>query len=262
MDKKLLLLIISIIIISCKENIKKEEIVKSEPVKVIEKEPEPKIEVKKTIKPTYNFGKNLVLGKFNYKKDTSFVKVDTKHSTKSLFLNKEVYSAFKKMYEDAKQSGVSLKIVSGTRSFTEQRYIWERKWEKYKNLKPLDRAKKILEYSSMPTSSRHHWGTDMDINNLNNSYFLTGKGKKEYDWLIAHGNSYGFYQVYTEKNNGRTGYNLEKWHWSYLPLAKIYLNYYNENISYDDIKGFKGSELAKDINIINDYVNGIAIKAK
>lgn len=212
--------------------------------------------------PAPIFTKDFILGKFNYKKDTNFIKVKTIHSSKALYLNKEVYTAFQKMHTHAKQDGVNLTIISGTRSFMEQKYIWERKWEKYKNLTPIKRAKKILEYSSMPSSSRHHWGTDMDINNLNNSYFEKGKGKKEYNWLINNGNEYGFYQVYTSKNNGRTGYNLEKWHWSFLPLASNYLDFYNKNISNKDITGFKGSQLALETNIIEAYVNGISNKAK
>ena len=43
------------------------------------------------------------------------------------------------------------------------------------------------------------------------------------------------------KRIGRTGYNLEKWHWSYLPLASKYLEFYNKKISYTmtlmDLKG-------------------------
>ena len=98
----------------------------------------------------------------------------------------------------------------------------------------------------MPTTSRHHWGTDIDLNSLSNSYFEQGKGKKEYEWLIENANKYGFYQVYTSKENGRTGYNLEKWHWSYLPLASEYLKFYNANITYKDISGFKGSEYSEE----------------
>ena len=73
---------------------------------------------------------------------------------------------------------IQLIIVSGTRNFKEQKAIWNRKWNRYNNLKSIDRIKKILEYSSMPSTSRHHWGTDLDLNNLNNSYFTSGKGKK------------------------------------------------------------------------------------
>lgn len=214
------------------------------------------------VKPTYNFDRNFVLGKFNYKTDTTFIKISPNHSSKSIYLNKEVYDEFKRMFNNAQKDGVKLIVVSGARNFYEQKSIWERKWNKYKNLKPFDRVKKILEYSSMPAMSRHHWGTDVDLNSLNNSYFENGKGKIEYEWLVKNANEYGFYQVYTNKNNRRTGYNTEKWHWSYLPLASRYLDYYNENINYKDISGFKGSELAEEAKMITDYINGISEKAK
>ncbi len=217
--------------------------------------------VKKLSFPKY-LNKVFVLGKFDYKKHEEFEKVGSIYASKTMYLNKEAYKAFIKMFNMAKQDGVDLKIISGTRTFYEQKGIWERKWKKYKNLKPLRRAKKILEYSSMPTTSRHHWGTDIDINNLNNSYFEKGKGKKEYQWLLKNANNYGFYQVYTNKKQGRTGYNLEKWHWSYMPLAAMYLRYYNTNITYKDICCFKGDSLSKQANMIRDYVNGISKKAK
>ena len=238
--------------VSCKKGISK-EIVKL-------KETITKNEI--IVKPVYIYTKDFILGKFDYKNDSSFVKINTNHSSKIIYLNKVVYDAFKKMHRSAKKDGINLIVISGTRNFYEQKSIWERKWNKYKNLEPLDRAKKILEYSSMPTTSRHHWGTDMDLNNFNNSYFEKGKGKKEYEWLLKNANDFGFYQVYTNKENGRTGYNLEKWHWSYLPLASRYLNYYNKHITYLDISDFKGSELAEKAKMITEYVNGISLKAK
>ncbi|WP_282032651.1 M15 family metallopeptidase [Winogradskyella eximia] len=213
-------------------------------------------------KPKLHITKTLVLGKFDYKIDSTFIKVNAAHSTKTLYLNTEVYDAFLKMHEAAKIDGIDLIILSGTRNFNEQKAIWERKWSKYNSLNPLDRAYKILEYSSMPSTSRHHWGTDLDLNSLSNSYFSSGKGKAIYDWLNANANNFGFYQVYTNKDNGRTGYNLEKWHWSYLPLASPYLEFYNHNITDKDIDGFEGSNLAKDLDIIESYVNGISRKAK
>lgn len=202
--------------------------------------------------------KDVVLGKFNYRTHKDFIKVNTHHASKTLYLNQACYAAFKAMYNAAKADGVYLKIISGTRNFYEQKSIWERKWTKYVNLEPKTRALKILEYSSMPSSSRHHWGTDMDLNNLNNSYFEKGEGLKIYNWLLQHAKTYGFNQVYTDKQGGRTGYNMEKWHWSYMPLSEKYLRFYNENITYKDITGFKGSEHSEAIGIIKNYVNGIS----
>lgn len=51
---------------------------------------------------------------------------------------------------------------------------------------------------------------------------------------------------------------MEKCHWSYMPLAKKYLLYYNSKILSEEITGFKGSELAGELNIIKDFVNGIS----
>jgi LAS superfamily LD-carboxypeptidase LdcB len=247
-----------LLFISCKEknkvNILNEQVINSTN-KIIEEE-----SVKQKFKLTIN--KDFILGKYNYKKDTTFIKVKPIHSSKLIYIKKEVYDSFKKMYSKAQKDDIRLIIVSGTRNFYEQKSIWERKWVKNKNLKPLKRAKKILEYSSMPTTSRHHWGTDIDLNSLNNSYFDNGKGKKEYEWLLKNAKDFGFYQVYTNKTKGRTGYNLEKWHWSYLPLASRYLKYYNENITYKDISDFKGSELAEQAKMITEYVNGISSQAK
>ena len=206
--------------------------------------------------------KNFVLGKFDYRNHELFTKANAVHASKNLYLNKKVYSTFIRMFNQAKTDGITLKIISGTRNFAEQKAIWERKWKKYKNLEPIERAKKILEYSSMPSTSRHHWGTDIDLNSFANSYFEKGQGAKAYKWLLKNANSYGFYQVYTDKTTGRSGYNLERWHWSYLPLASKYLSYYNTHVDYSDILGFKGSELAKELHIIPNYVNGISEKSK
>ncbi|MDN3493003.1 M15 family metallopeptidase [Winogradskyella bathintestinalis] len=209
----------------------------------------------------YNKAKAFVLGKFDYKVHSKFIKVESKYSEKTLYLDNDVYTAFLKMHEAAKKDGISLSIISGTRNFEEQKVIWERKWNSYNNLDPNLRAQKILEYSSMPLTSRHHWGTDMDLNSLNNSYFSKGRGKLEYDWLTSNASTFGFYQTYTSKDNGRTGYNLEKWHWSYLPLASQYLKFYNHNINYEDINGFKGDTLAVPNKMISNYVNGLSEKA-
>lgn len=227
-------------------------------------QPKKQTETKPTTKKKIDFkypeylNKNYVLGKFDYTKDTNFVTVPKKHSSKKIYVRKEVLTAFLKMQLEAEKKSIHFKIISGTRNFAHQKRIWDWKWnDKYKLIPTSKRAKKILEYSSMPTTSRHHWGTDIDINSLNNSYFTKGKGKKEYDWLVKNASKFGFYQVYTSKENGRTGYNEEKWHWSYVSLSSIYLKYYNEHITYKDIKGFKGEKFAFEIDMIANYVNGI-----
>jgi zinc D-Ala-D-Ala carboxypeptidase len=216
--------------------------------------------------------KKYLLGQFDESKDARFVKLDNayaKGSALGKYLRKETHEAFVKMATAAKQDDVDLFIISATRNFEAQKAIWENKWEGStlvggKNLTTVsdfkERARLILLYSSMPGTSRHHWGTDMDLNSLENSYFTSGEGLKMYQWLMAHAADFDFCQPYTAKTGGRTGYEEEKWHWSYLPLSKILLEEYKKTINYSDIKGFKGSEVAKSIKAIENYVQGVGCK--
>jgi D-alanyl-D-alanine carboxypeptidase len=107
-----------------------------------------------------------------------------------LYLRKETYEAFLKMHAAAKADGIQLVVRSATRNFNYQKRIWEGKWNGQRKIAgnqnaakaypdPVQRALKILEYSSMPGSSRHHWGTDLDLNAFNNEWFEKGIGKKD-----------------------------------------------------------------------------------
>ena len=113
----------------------------------------------------------------------------------------------------------------------------------------------------MPGSSRHHWGTDIDLNALENSYFEQGEGKKVFDWLEANAHEYGFCRPYTEKGPERpNGYNEEKWHWSYRPIAKPLTDQARESLTNDMIRGFKGADTAEEINVVENYVLGVSSK--
>lgn len=206
-----------------------------------------------------------LIGDFNPAGHPAFVEIASNYTDKSsIYLRQEAYTAFVQMAGAAKQAGFKLKIISATRNFSYQKSIWERKWEqpKYMGWSALERSKDILKYSSMPGSSRHHWGTDIDLNALDNAWFETGEGKRLYAWLCANAPSYGFYQVYTSKATGRTGYEEEKWHWSYMPLAERYLQQYNTLIDNHMLGNFKGSETAVELKIVERYVNGIHPSSK
>lgn len=202
---------------------------------------------------------NHLLGRFDYKTDTSFTLVKIDYCTKTMYLQKEVYQKFIDMHNAAKKENITLLIVSGTRNFNEQKDIWERKWDKYiKTKDSLSTVRQIMLYSSMPTTSRHHWGTDIDINSVDPAHFNTKQGIKEYKWLVNNAHKFGFCQVYTDKSTSkRTGYEMEKWHWSYTPISSHYLKKYNELVNYKLVNGFKGSYFAPKIKSIENFVNGI-----
>jgi D-alanyl-D-alanine carboxypeptidase len=213
---------------------------------------------------------DFLMGKFEPKNYYNFLQIEKKYADrKGMFIQKETYEAFKNMYAAAKQDGISFVIKSATRNFISQKNIWVENWNgksKTTGVKdiiknypiPTDRALKILEFSSMPGTSRHHWGTDIDLNNFTNKYFEKGKGKEEYDWLKNNASKFGFYQPYIKKGNERPhGYNEEKWHWSYLPLSKKYIDQVRLKMKDKFIKGFDGAEVAEEIGMIEKYILGI-----
>lgn len=201
--------------------------------------------------------------------DSAFARIPEKYLGGSrVWGHAEAVDALTRMGDAAAADGVTLKAVSAFRSFADQKRIWDNKWNGTTRVDggrlpdthpdPKTRALKILEQSSMPATSRHHWGTDFDLNALNNSHFASGDGRRVYDWLQANAASFGFCQVYSAKGAERpTGYEEEKWHWSYMPVASRYLAAYPNVVGYDHIKGFEGAASARDIDVIANYVQGI-----
>ena len=218
--------------------------------------------------------KNFLLGKYDPAKHPDFIKIDLRFTVKTnIYMHKEAYEAFLQMQDSARKDGIHLIIVSATRTFDHQKKIWESKWTGQtfvngKNLAmsssdPVERAKYILQYSSMPGTSRHHWGTDIDLNSVDPAYFATPTGKNVYEWLRKHAAYFGFCQPYGEWGTDRsTGYEPEPWHWSYMPLAARFLDAYSREITYEDITGFAGSETAASLEVIENYVFGISKKCK
>lgn len=204
---------------------------------------------------------DFLTGKKNYYADAHFVEIPKQQAYREkMFLLTDTYFWFNKMYEAAKKDGITLKIISATRTFVEQQWIWEDKWEKRKSQYQThgEVAHSILQYSAMPGTSRHHWGTDIDLNSQSPEYYKTDAGKKLYNWLSAHAGEYGFCQTYDETANRTSGYNEEKWHWSFYPISNKLLKLYEQNVSYTNIKGFKGDATAEELEVIKNYVLSIS----
>ncbi|WP_392558452.1 M15 family metallopeptidase [Orbus mooreae] len=175
---------------------------------------------------------NKLIGQFNEKKDSDFISLDSTVlpvNKSGMYLQKEPTQQLIKAYQDFKKQypNIPFVIVSATRNYSYQNTIWQRKWNdlmpKIKNEQQT--ALNILQYSSMPGSSRHHWGTDFDITSLSSDYFKNNpQGKILHQWLEENMPKYGFCRPFNEGRNG--GYQPEEWHWSYKPIAKNYLAQY------------------------------------
>lgn len=209
------------------------------------------------------YNTDFLMGKFDPAEHPDFRPVPKKYADKeNMYLHKDVLAAFIKMAHFASLDGINLQIRSATRNFDYQKSIWERKWleldKQPKMRKSIQRAKKILEFSAMPGTSRHHWGTEIDLNSFDNAWFESGEGKFLFDWLEANAAKYGFCRPYTKIGFGRqSGYNEEKWHWSYMPLSSNMTEMAGKLINNEMISGFSGAETAKEIDVVKNYILGI-----
>lgn len=154
-------------------------------------------------------------------------------------MHKEAKNAFLKMKQAASKENITIEIVSAYRSFERQKQIFEGKYNRFtkQGLSPSEAIEKIIEYSTIPGTSRHHWGTDIDIIDANaprpehvlQEEHFHGKGPfcRLKEWLNEYANSFNFYEVYTNNAN-RNGFKYEPWHFSYAPVSIPMLTAYKK----------------------------------
>jgi len=154
-------------------------------------------------------------------------------------LREEARLQFNLLRKASKENGFSIHVVSSYRSYAHQNGIWERKYKAYRNqgLSHEKTIEKIIQYSTIPGTSRHHWGTDLDIidstkgipsNPLSEIHFNEGGKMHKFKlWLDENSEKFGFYLVYTS-NPDRKGFAYEPWHFSYRPMALRMLDEYKK----------------------------------
>ncbi|NPV38838.1 MAG: M15 family metallopeptidase [Brevinematales bacterium] len=206
---------------------------------------------------SFALSKDELMGKISAHQHPDFVRFVS--GGRVFSLRREAYAALAAMTEAAKKDGISLVVVSAFRSFDDQKRIWETKWKRFASSypDPVKRCKAILRYSSAPGTSRHHWGTDVDLVSVDPAFFKTKEGQRILAWLETHAPSYGFERPYTPLSQRNGGYEEEPWHWSYRPLATNYLSLYTNTITQEDITGFSGDNALKEVDILS-YILGIS----
>lgn len=172
-----------------------------------------------------------------------------------VYLRKEAAHSLLRLYQAFRRDHPSLpfSIRSGFRSFYDQKWIWENKYRKRQGDCEI-RVRDILRYSSMPGTSRHHWGTDFDLHDLTVNYYQSGQGLTIYNWMKEHAEEFGFCQPYTPGRSA--GYEQEPWHWSYIPLAGPMRRHWNSYVGESETKGFLGQQCASRLSPV--YVNSIS----
>ncbi len=167
----------------------------------------------------------------DYSTDELMGKADVELFGEGINLRKEAYESFLEMKKAAYTAGYDIKMVSSYRDFYRQEAIWERKYIQYTEddgMDPLSAIDKIIEYSTIPGTSRHHWGTDIDIIDgypkstgdvlVANKFEAGGPFEGLKLWLDENSEKFGFYLVYNNDPR-RRGFKYEPWHYSYAPIS-------------------------------------------
>ena len=149
-------------------------------------------------------------------------------------------AAFNDMQVAAAYEGFNLQAASSWRSFERQLAIWNGKWRGERplldaNSEPIDalqlceteRLHAILRWSALPGTSRHHWGTDLDIYDPDClpagtklalepwEYEAGGWFADLGEWLGDHMSDFGFCLPYAKPLDAAQGVAYEPWHISF-----------------------------------------------
>ncbi|MDK1286692.1 M15 family metallopeptidase [Pseudoalteromonas umbrosa] len=200
------------------------------------------------------------------------------------FVHKEVIKDLDALNKAAKAAGFAFSIASAHRDFQRQAIIWNAKFSGKrpildKNNSPVDITslsdEKIVEaimlFSALPGTSRHHFGSDLDVYASN----CLGSGESlqlepwEYQsggpfdefscWLDASMPLFGFFKPY---DTYRGGVAAEPWHISHLETAHILekhvsLNTIEQVITERDVLG-KEAILANLPKLYSQFITNIA----
>lgn len=209
-----------------------------------------------------------LLGHFRADTAASFVRLPLKISgERTIYLRAEAAEALDKMFQAAREEGIKLEVLSGSRSFAAQSSIWNSKFDGRRDSEgvnlataipdTLQRIKAILRYSSAPGTSRHHWGTEVDLISTSMKWWASAVGMSTLSWLHGNGPKFGYQLAYPPHRT--EGYRYEPWHWSYAPLSRPMLkDYYNQLVRDEDLSGFAGAGIFRNMPWRKRYVMGVS----
>lgn len=174
-------------------------------------------------------------------------------------IHPELRAPLEDLFVAAKAAGFELAIASGYRSFSRQLLIWN---QKARGLRPLldsngnlldasrlsDEQKmfSILRWSALPGSSRHHWGTEVDVydkSRISPDYQLQlnvaeteqgGPFVEFHQWLSEElaSDDCPFFRPYLVDKGGVAP---EPWHLSYKPLADVFYKSFSIDLLREQI---------------------------
>jgi len=139
------------------------------------------------------------------------VKISEKHGDSTLMIKREVYKAYIKMYDDAKNDGVNLWITSAYRTYQYQKQLYDTAVKK----NGIATANKD---TAKPGFSEHQTGLAIDIVIARGYKFEGFEKTKQFKWLSSLAHEYGFILRYPKDKEAITSYMYEPWHYRYVGI--------------------------------------------
>lgn len=144
----------------------------------------------------------------------------SKSNKEERLLDSEVNDKLKEMFKAAKNDGITLKGISGYRSYSTQDSIY--------------RSKKSI-YVALPGASEHQTGYAIDIlSNSYNSLTVGFEDTKEFEWLSENCYKYGFILRYPEGKEEITGIPYEPWHYRYIGSSEAAKEIMTEGLTLEE----------------------------
>lgn len=146
------------------------------------------------------------------------VEVEIKKIRSSCKMREEAAKALEKMFEAAAEDGIDLMLVSGYRSYSYQKGLFE-------TYSARDGEEAASRYSARAGQSEHQTGLAADLASVDQACLLencfrdTEAGK----WLENNSYLFGFILRYPQEKEEITGYIYEPWHFRYIGLQQAYL---------------------------------------
>lgn len=195
------------------------------------------------------------------------------HLPNGRLLHVNAIDDFNRMCQAARADGIEITIASSFRDFSRQQQIWD---NKFNGLRPVlnsqgetvdmtelsdwQKVQAILRYSALPGTSRHHWGSDIDVYDtasIDTDYALQlepseyGSNGPFYvmsTWLAEHGPHFNFYRPYLEDLGGTAP---ELWHISHKPTAVAFVEQFE--LSYPKLLTLLNEHNVSGHQIIAEY---------
>jgi LAS superfamily LD-carboxypeptidase LdcB len=173
-------------------------------------------------------------------------------------LHQAVVEPFLRLRAAAATDGIDLLPASSFRDFSRQLAIWNGKCRGERALRDRDGrlleataldddqlVDAILQWSALPGTSRHHWGTDFDVIDgaalphgyrvqfIPAEYAEDGIFSRLNGWLSAHAEEFGFYRPYGTYHGG---VQPEPWHLSHAATAQCALAQFSVEVLHQALE--------------------------